>query len=85
MKQIQRKCQACGEIYERNSLIKITKLNDILKINPTSKEIGRSMYVCPNIECVKMLIKKKRIKTSLKFNNQEEIKRIEDELLKMVS
>ena len=78
---IQRLCQSCRNKFNREDLITITKINEnILKLNPTSKEIGRSLYVCKNIECIKNLIKKKRIRSALKFNNQAEIERIEKEL-----
>ena len=79
--EIKRKCQACQKVIDRNSLIKITKLqNGTLKINPTSKELGRSVYVCKNEECIKLFIKKKRLKTSLKYTNLDEISKIETEL-----
>ncbi len=82
MKEIKRKCQGCSLLLERNNLIKITRLdNGKLKINPKSDELGRSLYVCPKKECIKMLIKKKRIKQALKYSNIEEIKRVENELL----
>ena len=53
----------------------------ISKVNPNSKELGRSVYVCKNAECIKVFIKKKKLKTALKYSNMEEISRIE-ELLK---
>ena len=82
-KETKRKCQGCFEIKDRSNLIKITKLkNGSLKINPTSKELGRSVYVCKNEECVRLLIKKKRIKTALKYSDMKEIARIEEELKK---
>ncbi len=81
---IERKCQGCNLKQDRSLMIKITKLSSGLKINPTSKELGRSIYVCKNIDCIKTLIKKKRIKTGLKYNNQEQIENIEKELLQMV-
>ena len=81
---IERKCQSCNIKKDRNLMIKITKLKDGLKINPSSKELGRSMYVCSDVECIKKLIKKKRIKSALKYYNQEEITRIEQELLRLV-
>lgn len=81
---VKRLCQACRNEFERGELIKITKLdNGTLKINPNSKELGRSAYVCLNIECIKTLIRKKRLKGALKFNNFEEISKVEQELLKM--
>ncbi|MBR3604879.1 MAG: YlxR family protein [Candidatus Gastranaerophilales bacterium] len=80
-KEIIRKCQGCQKLIDRNELIKITKLqNGTLKINPTKKELGRSVYVCKNIECIKTFIKKKKLKTALKVSNIEEIARIEAEL-----
>lgn len=79
-----RLCQSCRKETNRDELIKITKINDeTLKINPKSSELGRSLYVCKNLDCVKNLIKKKRIKSALKFSNQNEIERIEKELLDM--
>jgi predicted RNA-binding protein YlxR (DUF448 family) len=80
----ERKCQACNKKQDRDLMIKITKLPSGLKINPTSKELGRSMYVCKNVDCIKTLIKKKRIKNALKFYNMEEISKIEQELLRTV-
>jgi len=81
---IERKCQGCNTKQDRNLMIKITKLAQGLKINPTSKELGRSIYVCRKPECIKTLIKKKRIKTGLKYYNQDETARIEQELLNMI-
>ena len=82
-KETKRKCQGCFEIKNRNELIKITKLeNNCLKINPNSKELGRSIYVCKNPDCIKILIKKKKLKTALKYSNMDEISRIEEELKK---
>ena len=76
-----RKCQGCQKLINRNELIKITKLqNGALKINPNNKELGRSVYVCKNAECIKIFIKKKKLKTALKASNIEEIARIEAEL-----
>ena len=86
MKEIKRKCQGCLKIQERSLMIKITKLNDgKLKINPLSNELGRSIYVCKNEDCIKTLIKKKKLKTALKYSNMDEIAKIEEELKKMLS
>lgn len=80
----ERKCQGCNIKKDRSEMIKITKLPSGLKINPNSKELGRSIYVCKNPDCIKILLKKKRIKTGLKYSNIEEIERIEQELLNML-
>ena len=82
--EIKRKCAACRTLKNREELIKITKLqNGLLKINPTSKELGRSVYICKNPDCIKKFIKKKMIKVALKYSNQAEIERIEEELSKL--
>ena len=79
MKEVLRKCQACLKIKDRNEMIKITKLpNGNLKVNPSSKELGRSVYVCKNSDCVKVFIKKKKLKTALKYSNMDEILKTEE-------
>ena len=83
--EIQRKCAACRTLKNREELIKITKLqNGLLKLNPTSKELGRSVYICKNPDCIKTFIKKKMLKVGLKYSNQEEIERIEKELTDLI-
>ena len=84
MREIERKCQACGKILNRKNLIKITLNDGNLYINPSSKILGRSMYVCPCIDCVKALIKKKRIMGALKFKDFDKIKEVETMLQKVV-
>lgn len=85
-KETKRKCQACAKVLDRCDLIKITKLNDgTLKVNPSSKELGRSTYVCKNPECIKLFIKKKRLKTTLKFSNPEEIEKTEKILTTLIN
>lgn len=82
---INRKCQGCAQTINRNELIKITLCNGKLYINPSSKVLGRSMYVCKNVNCIKNVIKKKRLYSALKFKNFEEISSIESKLLKISS
>ena len=80
-KEIKRKCQGCFNLINRNELIKITKLKDgTLKVNPSKYELGRSIYVCKNEECIKNLIKTKGIKRGLKFSDGEIIKETEEKL-----
>ena len=85
MPEIERKCLACNIVTDRNNLIKITRLTDgTLKINPTSKEIGRSVYVCKNPECIKNFIKRKRLR-ALKSDSQSELLKIEQQLKALVN
>ena len=84
LKEIKRKCQGCGKILDRKDFIKITLNDGKLYINPNSKILGRSMYICADHNCIKTLIKKKRITSALKFKNFDEIKEVEKQLLEMV-
>ena len=85
MKEKKRKCRGCEKFFNRDELVKITKLQDgTLKINPASNELGRSVYVCKNEDCIKKFIKKKRLKTALRYANIEEIERVENSLCKIV-
>ncbi len=83
--QIKRKCQGCGKISNREEFIKITLSNGKLFINPNSKVLGRSLYVCLSPDCIKTLIKKKRLYSALKFKNFDEISHVEKLLQEMLS
>lgn len=82
---VNRKCVGCNQIFDRSELIKITLNGGKLHVSPSSKILGRSLYVCKNKDCVKNLIKKKRIQTALKFKNFEEVLRCEEEISKIFS
>jgi predicted RNA-binding protein YlxR (DUF448 family) len=58
-----RKCQGCWAIFDRENMLKITRdyKSTQLYINPNSNIVGRSVYVCKNDKCIKMLLKKRRI------------------------
>ncbi len=79
----QRKCQGCKQIKNADLMYKITREHKSGKIflNPSSKILGRSAYVCKNKDCIKALLKKKVLKNALKTN---EICNIEQELLNII-
>ena len=67
-----RKCIACGNIKDRQTLVRIlieAKTQKII-INPDSKHFGKSKYLCNNLDCLNYAIKKKR----LKFLSDEDLK-----------
>jgi len=72
---LQRKCVGCGKLYPRHQLLRILKVSGTneLVISPTTKQFGRSAYVCYNVECVKIAIKKKRLQKTLKTSIPDEI------------
>ena len=73
---VQRKCAGCGEIKDRENLIKITRENASNKavINNCSKIFGRSVYLCYNKSCVENAFKKNKISKILKAPVPEDLK-----------
>ena len=65
-----RKCIACGEIKNREELIKITKehISGNVVIMPNSKIFGRSVYLCYNENCINVAFKKNKLNKVLKTN-----------------
>lgn len=71
---VERKCVGCGEIKDRQELIKITKTNDGIFINPDNKKFGRSAYLCYNNACIEAALKKNKIAKVLKTSISEDLK-----------
>jgi len=72
----ERKCIGCGEIKNRDELIKITKEHqaNTLVINGNSKVFGRSAYLCYNKSCIENAFKKNKLQKILKAPVSEELK-----------
>ena len=70
MSEVLRKCQGCGKIANREEFIKITKSHTTseIVINPNSKIVGRSLYVCKNKACLDLVFKKKKFEREFKAN-----------------
>ena len=64
-----RKCVGCGEIKNRDVLIKITREHSTnnLVINGNSKVFGRSVYLCYNNTCIENAFKKNKLQKTLKI------------------
>ena len=71
---VERKCVGCGKIKDRQELIKITKVDDDIIVNPDNKKFGRSVYVCYNNVCIENAFKKNRISKILKTSIPENLK-----------
>lgn len=73
---VNRKCCGCGEIKDRENLIKITRENTHhnVIINHSNKIFGRSVYLCYNKSCVEHAFKKDRISKILKTAVPEDLK-----------
>lgn len=63
-----RKCIGCNEIKNRAEMLRIMKLYTTGEVilNPKPIHFGRSAYICCNIDCVNIMIKKKKLQKSLR-------------------
>ena len=75
-KVIKRKCIACKEIKNSETMLKITKKYDTNEIvlNPDTKIFGRSVYLCYNKMCIENALKKNKLNKALKASISEELK-----------
>ncbi len=73
---VDRKCAGCGNIKNRDELIKITRQNPHgnIVINPNSKIFGRSVYLCYNHACIENAFKKNKISKILKASVPDDLK-----------
>lgn len=71
-----RKCIGCGELKNRDGLIKITKehVANTLVINGDSAVFGRSAYLCYNKSCIEKAFKKNKLQKILRTPVSEELK-----------
>lgn len=73
---VERKCVGCGQVKNRDELIKITRQNagTEVVINHSNKIFGRSVYLCYNNACVEAAFKKNKIAKVLKTSIPEDLK-----------
>ncbi len=51
----------CQEMLPKQSLIRIVKDDEGIKLDPTGKANGRGAYLCGKSDCLKKVIKSKRL------------------------
>ena len=57
-----RRCIACNEQKEKNELLRIVRTPEHkIEVDLTGKKNGRGAYICKNEECLKKLVKSKRL------------------------
>ncbi len=85
----QRKCMGCGEMFNKNELVRIvkSKIKDAedeqyeISLDLTGKKSGRGAYVCKKSECLNKARRAKRIERSLDCVIPDEVyDRMEQEL-----
>lgn len=76
MAEIKRKCAGCGQLKNREDMIKLTRRNDdgTVVLNPDAKTFGRSVYLCYNKKCIEGALKKNRLDKLLKTSIPEDTK-----------
>ena len=76
MTDIKRKCVGCGQIKNRDEMIKITRRNadGVAVINSDSKIFGRSAYLCYNHDCINKALYKNKLSKVLKTQLNDELK-----------
>ena len=76
-----RRCIACNEQKEKKELLRIVRTPEgNVEVDLTGKKNGRGAYICKNEECLKKVIKSKRLEKNLDISIDsdfyEEIRRI---------
>jgi len=62
----QRTCLGCKTVKSKREMIRIIRTpSGTVEVDPTGKKSGRGAYVCPNLECVELLRKSKRLERVL--------------------
>lgn len=62
----QRTCLGCQAVKPKREMIRIVRTPaGALEVDPTGKKSGRGAYVCPNVECLELLKKGKRLERVL--------------------
>jgi len=69
-----RKCIACGEMKNKNELVRIVRQPDgSVGIDAGGKVSGRGAYVCKKQECIALAKKRKSLERNLSINDCEGI------------
>ena len=76
-----RRCIACNEQKEKKELLRIVRTPEgNVEVDLTGKKNGRGAYICKNEECLKKVIKSKRLEKNLDISIDsdfyEDIRRI---------
>lgn len=67
-----RTCVACRKKQEKNNLIRITQIDNTLKIDQNKAYPNRAIYVCKDEKCISLLFKNKGIERFLKVSTNEQ-------------
>lgn len=69
-----RKCLGCNEMKPKKELIRIVRSPEgIVSIDKKGKAQGRGCYICPNIGCLDIAVKAKRVEKALETAVDKEV------------
>lgn len=70
----QRVCIACRKVQNKYDMIRIARSQDgEIKIDPSGKSEGRGAYLCKNVECLKIAIKRRQLDRAFKIKIPNDI------------
>ncbi len=71
-----RKCIGCANSFDRCEMFRLMKKYDTNEIifEPSSKDFGRSVYICKNKKCIENAFKKGKITRYFKDFETKELK-----------
>ena len=77
-----RKCVGCGEMKEKQEMIRILKTpEDEISLDTTGRANGRGAYICNSADCLAKAIRNKGLERSLKSQIPEDVSaRLKEEL-----
>lgn len=71
---LQRSCIGCNTKKNKEEFIRISKnKNGIIEIDDNNKNQGRGAYICKNINCLEMAIKKRKLEKSFSSKIEENL------------
>ena len=68
-----RMCIACREKRDKKEFIRVVRFQGEYSIDKTGKKNGRGAYICDNMNCVTLAVKKKLLNKAFKENIPDEI------------
>lgn len=63
-----RQCVGCGEMKAKKELVRVIKTPEgKVVLDTTGRKNGRGAYVCSNLQCLEIAVKRKGLERSLKI------------------
>lgn len=73
MGEMLRKCIACGQMQQKQMLIRIVKFGGEVSIDETGRKNGRGCYICKTADCYGAALKKRRIDRAFSMKVSDDI------------